>query len=320
MKHKFKFLLSPKTWLTILSCICFALIGLTFFTDVLDKPLQRVTSTVVIPLQKGVNGIGLYITGITDKFATISELQEENEALEAELEELRQENLQMKEDQVELAELRALYELDNVYSNYESVGANVIGRNSDNWYDTFTIDKGSDDGISVDMNVISGGGLVGIVYAVSDHYALVRSIIDDVSSVSAMTLNTSDVCAVKGDLVLIEDGYLSLEYLDSSVDIRDGDMIVTSKVSEKFLPGILIGYAKDVTVDSNNLTQSGYVIPVVDFKHINTVLVIKELKSNPASDEFDEKETTATDSSSQTDTGELETVTIGGHGYETFSH
>ena len=91
-------------------------------------------------------------------------------------------------------------------------------------------------------------------------------------------MNTSDVCAVSGDLKLIEDGYLMLSYLDADVKISDGDMIVTSNVSKKFLPGILIGYAKDIETDSNNLTQSGYVIPAVDFKHIQKVLIITQKK------------------------------------------
>ena len=140
------------------------------------------------------------------------------------------------------------------------------------------IDKGAKDGIEVDMNVIAGNGLVGIVYKVTDNYSLVRSIIDDESKVSSMLINTSDICAVSGDLKLIEDGYIKLSYLDADVEINDGDMIVTSNVSQKFLAGILIGYAKDVKTDANNLTKSGYVVPAVDFKHIQKVLVITEKK------------------------------------------
>ncbi len=324
MKHRFKFFLSPKLWLTILALVCFGLIGVSFFTNFLDKPLQKVTSAVVIPLQRGVNGIGLWITGKSDLFATVSSLQEKNAELQKEIEALKQENLRMQEDKVELADLRKLYALDNVYADYKTVGANVIGRNSDNWYDIFTIDKGSAEGIKKDMNVIAGNGLVGIVYAVSDHYALVRTIIDDASNVSAMPLNTSDICAVRGDLQLIEDGYLLLSYLDKNVLIEDGDMIVTSNISQKFLPGILIGYAKNVTKDPNALTQSGYVVPVVDFKHIKTVLVITELKSNPAADEFDEKPNESETNSTPQQKPEENTLPdlngLGGHGYETFYH
>ncbi len=278
MKKKFKFFLPPKTWFTILAIVCCLLIGITFFTDVLTRPLQKITSSVIIPLQKGVNGIGLWLTDKKDMFNTIENLQEENDELREELENLKQENLKYQEEQVELNYLRDLYKLDNVYSSYNKVGANVIGRNSDNWYSTFTIDKGSRDGIETDMNVISGNGLVGIVYQVSENYSLVRSIIDDESRVSAMLINTSDICAVSGDLKLMDSGYVRLNYLDADVVIKDGDRIVTSSISNKFLPGILIGYAKDVTLDANNLTQSGYLVPAVDFKHIQKVLVITDKK------------------------------------------
>ncbi len=278
MRNKLKSFFTTKVWLTLLVCVCFFFIGLTFFTDVLTKPLQKITSAVVIPLQKGVNGIGLWLTEKSDLLVSVEELQSENASLRQEIEDLKQENLQMQEDKVELNTLRELYELDNTYSDYEKVGAAVIGRSSDNWYSTFTIDKGSDDGIEVDMNVISGNGLVGRVTTVSDSFSIVTAIIDDSSNVSAMLLNTSDICTVSGDLQLADEGYISLQHLDGDVKISDGDMIVTSNISEKYLEGILIGYAKDVTLDSNNLTQSGYLIPAVDFKHIKTVLVIKEKK------------------------------------------
>lgn len=279
MKKKLKNFFTPKVWLTILTCVCFFFIGLTFFTDTLTKPLQKVTSSVIIPLQKGVNGIGLWLTEKSNLLRSLEDLQAENDELRAQIDTLKEENLQIQEDQVELNDLRELYKLDKTYSSYEKVGASVIGRSADNWYNTFTIDKGANDGIEVDMNVISGNGLVGIVTSVSDNYSIVRSIIDDSSNVSSMLLNTGDICTVSGDLQLVENGYISLRYLDKDVRIKDGDMIVTSNISEKYMEGILIGYAKNVSLDSNNLTQSGYVVPAVDFKHIQHVLVILEKKT-----------------------------------------
>lgn len=279
MKKKLKNFFTPKVWLTILTCVCFFFIGLTFFTDTLTKPLQKVTSSVIIPLQKGVNGIGLWLTEKSNLLRSLEDLQAENDELRAQIDTLKEENLQIQEDQVELNDLRELYKLDKTYSSYEKVGASVIGRSADNWYNTFTIDKGANDGIEVDMNVISGNGLVGIVTSVSDNYSIVRSIIDDSSNVSSMLLNTGDICTVSGDLQLVENGYISLRYLDKDVRIKDGDMIVTSNISEKYMEGILIGYAKNVSLDSNNLTQSGYVVPAVDYKHIQHVLVILEKKT-----------------------------------------
>ena len=129
------------------------------------------------------------------------------------------------------------------------------------------------------MNVIAGNGLVGLVTEVSDDYSIVRSIIDDSSKVSAMLLNTSDICTVSGDLLLMENGHIRFQYMDGSVKIKEGDMLITSNISEKYHEGIFIGYAKDITMDSNNITQSGYVVPAVDFKHIQKVLVILDQKT-----------------------------------------
>ena len=128
---------------------------------------------------------------------------------------------------------------------------------------------------------IGDGGLVGIVYEVGDNYAMVRSIIDDESNVSAQIASTSDKCIVKGSLKLMNDGVLQVFNINKDANIQDGDMVVTSNISSKFLPGILIGYIKDIKEDSNNLTKSAYLTPVVDFAHLDIVLVIKEEKATP---------------------------------------
>ena len=94
-----------------------------------------------------------------------------------------------------------------------------------------------------------------------------------------MTMSTSDRCIVAGDLRLIDEGKLQFIHLKDEDDkIQEGEKIVTSDVSEKFLPGILIGYVSEIKEDPNNLTKTGTLTPVVDFEHLSEVLVIKELK------------------------------------------
>ncbi len=164
------------------------------------------------------------------------------------------------------------------YPDYETTGAHIISKNSGNWYQTFKIDKGSADGIQVDMNVIADGGLVGIVTSVETNTATVSTIIDDGRSVSAMAQISQAPCIVTGDLLLYEEGRLLLQYIDKDDNLENNYKIVTSNTSSEYLPGILIGYAVDLEVDSNNLTKSGYLIPVVDFSHLDSVLVITTLK------------------------------------------
>ena len=96
--------------------------------------------------------------------------------------------------------------------------------------------------------------------------ARVRSIIDDSSNVSALILSTSDKCIVKGDLTLMNDGKIRFEQLaNNGSEIKEGEQVVTSHISSKYLQGILIGYVSEITTDANNLTRSGYITPAVDF-------------------------------------------------------
>ena len=269
---------SQKFILSALTVVCFALIAVSFFTDKLTAPVQNVLSYVITPLQKGINGMGLWLTDRADYFATIDELRQQNEELKAELDNVKEKNLVLVQDQIELNNLRELYALDNKIPGYDKVAARVIGKGSGNWFSTFTIDKGSRDGILVDMNVICGNGLVGIVTDVTDNTATVRSIIDGNSNVTGMLVTSSDTCNVRGDLELMDSGYIHLEYMPKDVDVSDGDMIVTSNISDKYIQGILIGYVKNITEDANSLTQSGYLVPAVDFERLTEVLVIMQLK------------------------------------------
>ena len=269
---------SQKFILSALTVVCFALIAVSFFTDKLTAPVQNVLSYVITPLQKGINGMGLWLTDRSDYFATIDELRQQNEELKAELDNVKEKNLVLVQDQIELNNLRELYALDNKIPGYDKVAARVIGKGSGNWFSTFTIDKGSRDGILVDMNVICGNGLVGIVTDVTDNTATVRSIIDGNSNVTGMLVTSSDTCNVRGDLELMDSGYIHLEYMQKDVDVSDGDMIVTSNISDKYIQGILIGYVKNITEDANSLTQSGYLVPAVDFERLTEVLVIMQLK------------------------------------------
>ncbi|MDE7113168.1 MAG: rod shape-determining protein MreC, partial [Acetatifactor sp.] len=140
-------------------------------------------------------------------------------------------------------------------------------------------DKGSDDGLCENMNVIAGGGLVGRITATGPNWSRVTAIISDNSNVSAMTLATGDKMMVSGDLQMMAEGVITFSKLvDSKNVVVEGDKIVTSDISDKYLPNILIGYIHTINRDNNNLTKSGYITTAVDFEHLSEVLVITDLK------------------------------------------
>ena len=230
---------------------------------------------IVVPFEKSIQKIGSIIAGARDSFQDKQDLLLENEELKAEIDSLTAQNNRLIQDQSEYIRLKELYRLDEEYSEYPKVAAKIISKDPGNWYDTFMINKGSRDGIRVDNNVIAGKGLVGIVTEVGPSWATVRSIIDDSSSVSAMTVSTSDNCVVQGDLELIDEGKLRFEQLyDQEDKVTVGERIVTSNISDKYVEGLFIGYVNEIEQDSNNLTKTGTIVTPVDFQHLKDVFVI----------------------------------------------
>ena len=280
MKAKNQFSLASKYWLLILAIICIILMGLSGFADTGKGPLAWVAGYTVVPMQKGINRVGMWISDVSDNFATLQEVREENKQLKEKVAELTIENNQLQQNSAELERLQELFKMHQDTADYPKVGANVIASENSNWFSRFTIDKGSNDGIEVDMNVLSGAGLVGIVTEVGPNYSIVSSIIDD-KNVSAMMLETFDKCIVSGDLKLIGEGVVKFEQLaNNGNEVKVGTQVVTSNISDKYLQGLLIGYVSEVTVDANNLTRSGYIIPATDFHELNEVLVITTTKKD----------------------------------------
>lgn len=280
MKRKSKFVLPPKYILMILTGICIVSILISFTFNISGGPLYTAAGYVFIPMQEGINTVGTWITEKAEGLKNLNEVMAENEALQKQVDELTVELNTINLEQYELQNLRELLELDQKYPSYEKVAANVIGKDSSNWFSNFTINKGRNDGIEVDMNVIAGSGLVGIVTEVGSNYATVTSIINDTAKVSGMVTTTSDNLIVNGSLQSMNENMV-IEFSnlnDSDNEVQIGDPIVTSYISDKYQQGILIGYISSLEMDSNNLTKSGTITPAVDFEHIEEVLVILDKK------------------------------------------
>lgn len=276
----------PKKWqildkhlLILLSAICVALLILSHLFDISKEPFNTMNEYIFLPIQGSIGQIGKYAGKRMDKRKTLKELQEENRELKEKVSQLETENTYLHQSKVEYDRLKELYEMDKSLPSYSKVEANIVSKAPGNWFDFFVIDKGAKHGIKKDMNVVASSGLVGIVTEVGTHYSKVMSIINDSSNVKAMTLSTSAQCLVAGDLSLLDKGYIHIVQLSDPKDkIEEGERIVTSNISTKYMPGILIGYVKSLEKEPNQLLKSGYILPAVDFTALNEVLVITELK------------------------------------------
>lgn len=276
-----------KIFIIIVVLLSVATIVFSHYIPSLTLSVRNVFSSFIVPIQKGINNVGMIFVKRSMDSSDLKEANARIKQLEAEVASLSEINTTLYAKAYEADRLRDLYGMSDEYDFYNKVAARVIAKDTDEWFQVFKIDKGSRDGIKVDMNVLSNRGLCGIVISVGYNYATVRSIIDDSSRVSAMTQHSLESCMVEGDVTLYKDNRLRLTGIDMNAAVVDGDKIVTSNISSKFLPNILIGYANGVTVNENQLSKSGYIIPVTDFKNITEVLVITQLKSDSMRDMSD---------------------------------
>lgn len=279
-KRRNKKWIHPKILYMCMAILCVILVLVSFkFSDQLSS-VKTVVGNVMTPMQKGINTVGHFISDKFDLISSKQSLLDENKQLKQKLDEMSYNNKILIGENSELENYRELYKLDKKYPDYPKVAATVISRDGNNWFRVFTIDKGTEDGVEVDMNVISGNGLVGIVSEAGKHYAKVRSIIDDKSNVSAMFESSGETCIVKGNMESINSGYIDVEMISNTAKIKDGEEVITSHVSDKFLQGLSIGYVKDVTSDASSLSQTAHLTPAVNFDQLEYVLVITQKKDS----------------------------------------
>ena len=280
-QKKEKFTRPGKYLLLFFSIICIVLMIITYGTSIFDKPFNAAVGYVIVPFERGIGKFGEWLANRSEEFSDIKSLLAENSELKAQIAKLTEENAILSQDRYELNSLRTLFELNNQYDSYSKVGARIISKDSGNWFSSFVIDKGTNEGLSEGMNVIAGGGLVGCISSIGPNWSRVTAVISDGNHVSCQVLSTGKTLIVSGDLELMNSDIISFSMLQDEENIVTvGDKVVTSRISDKYLPGILVGYIQFIETDNNNLTKSGYITPAVDFENLSEVLVITDMKNN----------------------------------------
>ena len=252
-------------------------------------PIDNLLGFIVTPAQNISTGVSSWFSGKISSFKDDTDISAQNEELKAKVELLEAENKRLSLYEEENKRLTNLLDIAQKYPNYDTTGVNVIAKDPGNWYLSFTINKGTHNGLAPDMVLTDAGGLVGRITECGYIYSKVESILDSRSSVSAMSLRTGDLGVVKGDYTLMNNGLCKMEYIDAESEIMKGDEIVTSHLSDIYPAGITIGYVKEVVTDENGLTKYAVIEPSVDLKHLSTLLVISDdLNKEPTAEQSGE--------------------------------
>lgn len=263
----------------ILSLVVVAILALAAVTAGEGSGANSVGNVVSVPLsplQRAISFISDKVSGFFDYFKDVKKTKAENEELIQRVNELEQENLVIDRLRKENAELRAALNFKDQFDAYETIGATVIAKDPGNWFEIFTINVGSRDGITVDSPVVTSSGLVGRVLRTDLFTSKVISIIDMDSTVSARISNSRDVIFVRGDAALRNLGLCRADYISPEITIAPGDTIETSGLGGIYPKGIVIGKVKEVIRNEGQYDYYAIIEPMVDFKRLEEVIVLEK--------------------------------------------
>jgi len=260
----------------VLLIIAFVTAGYGMRPNILD----RTAGNVLMPAQRTMSGLSERLTSFPDRLRNPDDLLEENELLRTQLSVALAENTRLRQAAIEAEGIRELVNIRSRYPDHPTIGAHVVSSVSNNWFDAFTIDRGSSDGIERNMPVLAApGGLVGrVVFSGNNHSRVVSFLnVSEGAAVSVRTIRTGEAGVVRGDINLMRYGLARMDYIDLNAQITIGDELVTSHLSDIFPPGISVGTVQEVRMDASGLFQYAVVSPSVDFSNIPMVLVITEV-------------------------------------------
>ena len=232
-------------------------------------------SRVITPVQGAVSQISHSISDYLYRVKLRSNIEYEYNQLKAQNDELTLRSILYEELEAENTQLRALLGEYETRSTMNPVLARVIASETGNYFSTFTINKGKNDGVDTQMAVITSEGLVGYTYEVFDTTAKVITIIDDQASLAALIESSRDQGAVKGTLGSTGEPLCRMYYLSADSVPRPGDRVITSGVGVSFPKGLLIGYVRESTRAIEDNKHYIVVEPAADFEHIENVLVLR---------------------------------------------
>lgn len=266
---------------TLVVLVCVSLVTLTLYlregptgpVHTLRSAVQTVASPfqwVGAQIERPFEALGTRLSDSVADLETLSQLEEQNETLLAQLAELN-------EYKSENERLRSMLDLNTAYG-LNGVAARVVGTSSDDWSNTVTVDKGSDAGVALDMPVTDGKGVVGQVSSVSSNSSVVTLLSDPSYQCSALLQNSRAVGVLTGSV----DGSLHLEYVPVSQDVAVGELVVTSGLGGTYPKGLLLGAVASVTSSPSDVYYTIVVEPVARVGNYEEVCIVVSFDSQRA--------------------------------------
>ena len=236
--------------------------------------LSRATGFVLTPIQRVASQMTYSVGGFFSDFFSAHRIANDNEALKDENAALRQMLIDYETYKTENEQLREYLEIKDRHSDFTFEPAVVIGRNAFDRFSSFTIDKGTLNGVRAGDPVITNEGLIGMVFEVGPTHSTVITILDATLEVGAMDIATREIGITGGTVDLSQKGLLRLSYLPRDSAAKKGDLVVTTGIGGVFPSDLVIGIIDEIIPDGQGLSLYAILDPIADIQTVSHVLVV----------------------------------------------
>lgn len=262
-----------RTWLSFV--LAASLVFLAASRIAVFDPLENAALTVAAPIESGLRDATRPIADFVNNLTDVNSISNENQALREENERLTEEVAALRESERAFQQLQLLFDVRGVNPNDRFIQASIFAQEPNNLQDRIAIDRGTSDGLAENMIVLTRqGSLVGTVSQALDNVAWVTLITDPSSAVSAMI----QASRVQGVVVGAADGTLTMEFVEETADVKEGDLVLTSSLGGLYPAGEVIGRVVAVAPAAQELFQSVRVQPLADLTRLETVLVLESFQ------------------------------------------
>ena len=235
-----------------------------------------VVGTVVTPVVRFSSAVSDKVAGFFNMLLSASENQKENEELKKELAQAYDKLGDYEAYKNENKELKKFLEIKERNPDYKMESAQVIGRDSVNAFEEFTLNKGSLSGIKVNDPVITSEGLVGIVSHVGPTYSVVTTILDPDINIGVINFRTQETGVVSGEASISVKGKTKLRLLPRDTSLVSGDIIETSGVGGVFPEGLLIGTIEVIKAENSGVSMYAEIKPIIDVSDVSNVMILTD--------------------------------------------
>ncbi|HPJ22672.1 MAG TPA: rod shape-determining protein MreC [Clostridia bacterium] len=262
--------------LSVIALLFIILLSVDRFSKV--NIIRNIVTAPVVFVQKGVKAAGDWFGGIISGIRGYKDVIDLNNELKDENLDLRQKVTSLTQLEEENQRLRTALGLKDKFSEYDVIGANIVGSNPGNFYYNFRIDAGSLDGVVIDAPVVAGDNvLVGRVYSVDLTSAVIIPMIDEKSGISVWnTKSEGGQGIVKGDIELKEQGKCLMDTISEEFRLQVGDVIETSGIGSVYPRGILVGVVEKINREESLIERNAIIEPLVNFNEIREVYILVE--------------------------------------------